>query len=253
MSTVCGPILGFRGQESEVWRITVLVVHDDGTAPGPLTHGQQGRPPGPEVLPSPLGALGGVAFFGYELSTPREDDERIIAYGFVGEERRWSFAVPGRSQAPRIAYASCNGFSMPGDMKRIADKNALWNDLGAKHASQPFHLLLMGGDQIYADQLWDVIPDLRRFNERPRSERVAMVPGPSLQSALERFYVDVYRERFSQPPVAEALASLPSIMMWDDHDIFDGWGSYSDEEQASAVFGTIFAAARTCFSLFQLC
>jgi hypothetical protein len=40
--------------------------------------------------------------------------------------------------------------------------------------------------------------------------------------------------------------------MWDDHDIFDGWGSYSDEEQASPIFRTIFAAARTCFILFQL-
>jgi PhoD related phosphatase len=252
MSTICGPILGFRGQEGDTWRITVLVVHDGGTAPGALIHGQRGRPPGPAVVPSPLGEVGGVAFFGYEFGIPREDAEHTIEYGFVGEERRWAFAVPGRSQAPRIAYASCNGFSMPGDMRRIADKNALWNDLGVMHASQPFHLLLMGGDQIYADELWDVIPDLRRFNERPRSERVAMVPDPSLPGALERFYVDVYRERFSQPPVAEALASMPSIMMWDDHDIFDGWGSYSDEEQASPVFRTIFSAARTCFALFQL-
>ena len=41
-------------------------------------------------------------------------------------------------------------------------------------------------------------------------------------------------------------------MMWDDHDIFDGWGSYSPEEQSSPVFQTIYDVARTCFSLFQL-
>ena len=41
-------------------------------------------------------------------------------------------------------------------------------------------------------------------------------------------------------------------MMWDDHDIFDGWGSYSDEEQASPVFQTIFDAARAAFIKFQL-
>jgi hypothetical protein len=252
MSRICGPILGFRGQEGDVWRVTILVVHESGRAPGNLAHGEQGQSADSEVAPSPLGEVAGAAFFGYEFSISRQDAERAIAYGFVGEERRWVFTVPGRLQAPCIAYASCNGFSMPGDMRRIADKNALWNDLGAMHASQPFHLLLMGGDQIYADELWDVVPDLRRFNERPRSERVAMVPDPSLQEALESFYVGVYQNRFSQPPVAEALASIPSIMMWDDHDIFDGWGSYSDEEQASPVFRAIFAAARTGFILFQL-
>lgn len=252
MSRVCGPILGFRGQENDVWRINLLVAHSDDASPSPLIHGARGQSPTDEVTPAPLGEVGGVSFFGYEVGIPREDSERIIEYGFVGEEDRWAVAVPGRSQPPRIAYASCNGFSMPGDMKKIADKNALWNDLGAKHAAQPFHLLLMGGDQIYADQLWDVIPELRRFNDWSRAQRVAMTPSPSLRNALEDFYVGVYRERFSQPPVAAALASMPSIMMWDDHDIFDGWGSYSDEEQASAVFGTIYAAARTCFSLFQL-
>jgi hypothetical protein len=41
-------------------------------------------------------------------------------------------------------------------------------------------------------------------------------------------------------------------MMWDDHDIFDGWGSYSDQEQASEIFQAVYATARTCFSLFQL-
>ena len=252
MSRVCGPIVGFRGQQGDVWRITIMVAHDGGTAPGALIHGERGQPPASEVAPSSLREVGGAAFFGYEFSIPRKDDEQTIAYGFVGEERRWALAVPGRLQAPRIAYVSCNGFSMPGDMRRIADKNALWDDLGAMHASQPFHLLLMGGDQIYADELWDVIPELGRFNERPRSERVAMAADPSLLGALESFYVGTYQQRFSQPPVAEALASMPSIMMWDDHDIFDGWGSYSDEEQASPVFRTIFAAARTCFSLFQM-
>ena len=96
------------------------------------------------------------------------------------------------------------------------------------------------------------MPALRGFNELPRERRVTMDAGQGLLDELERFYVGTYRDRLSPEPVAEALASIPTLMMRDDHDIFDGWGSYSPEEQASPVFRTVFAAARTGFSLFQL-
>jgi hypothetical protein len=70
MSRICGPILGFRGQEGDVWRVTILVVHDAGTAPGSLAYGERRRPPDSEVAPSPLGEVGGAAFFGYALGIP---------------------------------------------------------------------------------------------------------------------------------------------------------------------------------------
>ena len=252
MARICGPILGFRGRDGDNWRLAIMVAHQGGPAPGALTFGEAGQPAGPAVSAAPLGEVGGTEFSGYEFTAPIDGNERAFEYGFAGEDARWRFVVPGRQQPLRIGYNSCNGFSIPGDMKRIADKNAVWRDLIATHAGQPMHLMLMGGDQIYADQLWDAVPELRGFNELPRSQRVAMNPGQNLRDDVERFYVDTYRDRFGQAPVAEALASIPSLMMWDDHDIFDGWGSYSAEEQASPVFQTIFAAARGCFALFQL-
>jgi hypothetical protein len=252
MARICGPILGFRGRDGNTWRLAVMVAHQGGTSEGALTFAEAGQQAGPGVLGVSLGNVGDASFFGYEFAVPMQADERTFEYGFAGEERRWRFAVPGATQPMRIGYNSCNGFSVPGDMKRIADKNAVWRDLIATHARQPLHMLLMGGDQIYADQLWDAVPELRGFNELPREQRIAMNVGPGLLGEVERFYVSTYRDRFSPTPVADALASIPSVMMWDDHDIFDGWGSYSPEEQASPVFRTVFAAARTCFALFQL-
>ena len=43
-------------------------------------------------------------------------------------------------------------------MKQVDDKNERWRDLGNKHASSPFHLLLLGGDQLYADSIWEAVP-----------------------------------------------------------------------------------------------
>lgn len=47
------------------------------------------------------------------------------------------------------------------------------------------------------------------------------------------------------------MASVPSIMIWDDHDIVDGWGSYPESLQSSEVFQHIFATAKRYFSLIQ--
>lgn len=252
MARVCGPILGFRGLAGEALQLAVMVAHDADTAPGALTFAARGQTPAAGTSLSPLGRVGETVFFGCAFAVPIAGEERLIEYGFEGEDRRWTFAVPGAAQPLRIAYASCNGFSLPGEMKKIADKNALWRDLMAQNARQGFHLLLMGGDQIYADQLWDAVGELKGFNDLPRDERVRRVPSASLRDDLERFYAATYQDRLSEEATADALASIPSLMMWDDHDLFDGWGSYSDEEQASPVFQTIFAAARSCFMLFQL-
>jgi hypothetical protein len=41
-------------------------------------------------------------------------------------------------------------------------------------------------------------------------------------------------------------------MMWDDHDIFDGWGSYPEDLHNSPVFQAIFTTAKHYFELLQL-
>lgn len=246
MARVCGPIAGFRGQEGDVWRLRIMAVYRGGGDPGLLTAD------GSSMAPVSLGEVARHRFFAWDLEIAQHEAQRTIAYSIAGDDAAATLWVPGRSQSPRIAYASCNGFSIPGDMRRTEDKNISWRSLEKEHRRLPFHLLLLGGDQIYADELWTKIAALRSFNERPRAERLRARAGPGLQRAIEQFYVETYCQRFSPQPVAAALASIPTMMMWDDHDIFDGWGSYSAEEQASDIFQAVFAAARKCFSLFQL-
>ena len=245
MTRVCGPIVGFRGQDGNLWRLRIMVAHRD-DEPRMLTVDRG------STVAVPMGEVAGVRFFVWDLSIALQEEQRIVAYDIADGDSIRAFTVPGREQNPRIAYASCNGFSEPGDMRRTDDKNVSWKSLEKEHTRQPFHLLLLGGDQIYADQLWTELPALRRFNERPRGERLATRAGPARARALDTFFVETYCGRFTPPPIAGPLASIPTLMMWDDHDIFDGWGSYSDEEQESDVFQAVFAAARKTFLLFQL-
>ncbi|HEY1057977.1 MAG TPA: alkaline phosphatase D family protein [Limnobacter sp.] len=164
----------------------------------------------------------------------------------------WVFEVPGSSQAPRLAYASCNGFSDAKLMKNTAQPFALWAKLLQDHGQQPFHLLLMGGDQVYADSLWGSVPLLKRWSALPKEQKCTLKPSQKELADLQSAYFNLYLERWNEPSTAQALATIPSLMMWDDHDIVDGWGSYSDDLQRSAVMQAAFQAANAAFQLFQL-
>jgi hypothetical protein len=47
------------------------------------------------------------------------------------------------------------------------------------------------------------------------------------------------------------MARVPSIAMWDDHDLTDGWGSYPVERQNSQMYGAIWNSAAKAFAVFQ--
>ena len=49
----------------------------------------------------------------------------------------------------------------------------------------------------------------------------------------------------------KALASVPFIMSWDDHEIFNGFGSWPDFLQASEFFSGYKSMARTWYLIFQ--
>lgn len=65
------------------------------------------------------------------------------------------------------------------------------------------------------------------------------------------FYFRNYTTHFAKDVFADALATIPQVMLWDDHDIFDGWGSYPTELQTCPVFKGIYFVARKFYLLFQ--
>jgi hypothetical protein len=73
----------------------------------------------------------------YDLSCALQKEERVVEFGLEGEVFRWRFSVPGKDYAPRMAYVSCNGFSDPAAMRKLAKpENAVWADLIENHDSE---------------------------------------------------------------------------------------------------------------------
>lgn len=74
---------------------------------------------------------------------------------------------------------------------------------------------------------------------------------PELEAQCTEFYLRNYMESFVMKDVSTAYASIPSVMIYDDHDIFDGWGSYDTDLQACPVFQGLFSVAQRFYLLYQ--
>ncbi len=236
-----GPILIARGSDGRRCLLAALLVTGDRDEPPPLS-ADGAEPVGPTLLLRRIGR----AFWRYDFALPIE---ARAAYRLGDREFGVATDLTGDM---RIAFVSCNG-QEAGDLGRpVAERNAMWTRLAREHAARPFGLLLQGGDQIYADEVTDAHPALRRWRKNPVRRKGRHPFTAEVREAAERFYLERYLALYAQPGTAELCARVPSLMIWDDHDIFDGWGSHPPGTLDSPVGRGLFDAARTAFTLFQL-
>ena len=80
------------------------------------------------------------------------------------------------------------------------------------------HLLLLIGDQVYADEVSPVTLEEIRAKRDIREP-----PGEEVNDVEE--YTMLYRESWGDPPVRWLLSTIPSAMMFDDHDVHDDWNT----------------------------
>lgn len=299
MSTriVMGPVLSFRGVTGgdlprPLWRVSAMLVVLSGEAPPILERDGQAVPAATLLARTPSGDV-----YRYDLSVTLDKAERRVAYGVQGaaadvfwpDAPRWSFTVPAKGYAPRLAYFSCNGFSDPKLIKELkAPANGVWKDLLFNHDKrlrphdyvldreqqwheplshdkgvQRFHVALAGGDQVYSDAIWTDIPELKAWVELDWGEQIRYKPSATLLGKIKAYYWAQYVSRWTMDAPTQkqpdrhlnaglGFAVLPTVMMWDDHDIFDGWGSYSARMQKSPLLDAMFRAAREAFWVYQL-
>jgi hypothetical protein len=79
-------------------------------------------------------------------------------------------------------------------------------------------IMLLIGDQVYADAVGSAT---RRFIDERRDPSVP--PGYEVADFTE--YCALYREAWSEPSVRWLLSVIPTIMIFDDHDVHDDWNT----------------------------
>ncbi|QIR84383.1 alkaline phosphatase D family protein [Paracoccus sp. AK26] len=233
-----GPILHFRGCDANGLHLAAVTVTPQGAAsPGSL------RTARGDCQPVLLAQVAGLAVWRHDFTLTTAER----GYHLNGRDHAVVTRLDGDI---RIAFVSCNG-EENGDLDReSAERNLMWARLEADHRRAPFALLLQGGDQIYADEATHGHPLTQDW-----PDHVPEDPSPDdlddLTLYLQRKFAERYMMVLAAEGCANLLACVPSLSVWDDHDICDGWGSLPESRTASAVGQALFRVARQMYLLFQ--
>jgi hypothetical protein len=188
-----------------------------------------------------------------ELRDGQGDDEIGWQIDWHDHRTRGSFIVARCKQNWRGGFFSCNGFdaTVSEQNKSKLKFSNVWDHLNSVHRQTPFHLLIWGGDQTYIDFIFEDIPELKSWVDIEWSDKWTYAFADNLREQVERYHFNTYAENWERVEVRNALASIPSLMIWDDHDIFDGAGSYPTLLHDSPMMTGLFQTAQKMRLLFQ--
>ncbi|QVQ52232.1 alkaline phosphatase D family protein [Spiractinospora alimapuensis] len=98
-------------------------------------------------------------------------------------------------------------------------------DHGGAVPDEPSVMLLLG-DQVYADELQaDMAAELRARRIEAASGRSSAIHAPADEVVSFDEYAELYRRAWTAPDVRWLLSTVPTLMMFDDHDIRDDWNT----------------------------
>jgi hypothetical protein len=158
----------------------------------------------------------------------------------------------------RICFGSCRcavPHVPPSTLPRDADDRG--REVDALHAlalrmrrAEPDDwpdLLLMIGDQVYADE---DAPATRAFIRSRRD--TSRPPGEHVEDFEE--YAHLYHETWGEPTLRWLLSTVPSAMLFDDHDVHDDWNTsqaWVEEMRAKPWWEPHIAAALASYWVYQ--
>ncbi|MHB9754007.1 alkaline phosphatase D family protein [Streptomyces sp. BYX5S] len=121
----------------------------------------------------------------------------------------------------RVTFGSCRWAAPPADEHDPVGPDAL-DTLAARIAADPAaerpDVLVLLGDQVYADE---TSPATQAWLARRRD--LADPPGTEVADYQE--YTHLYYESWLDPEVRWLLSTVPSTMVFDDHDVIDDWNT----------------------------
>jgi hypothetical protein len=133
--------------------------------------------------------------------------------------------TPGGAGGLRLAFGSCRraGAYDAAGLRRLGPDAlvALAEVLRTEPPQRWPDILLLGGDQIYADE---PSPETARWlRSRPGRYRTLPVEASDFDE-----YAEFYAEAWREPAVRWLLSTVPTAMILDDHDLRDGWNNSAE-------------------------
>ncbi|KAK3694976.1 hypothetical protein B0T22DRAFT_370162 [Podospora appendiculata] len=258
-----GPYLRYGNMDLEkgAWLGSILIVTDAPQPPTIHLHLSNDLSPNPrQLIPHNIFTHQRWGFYKYDLNLQMaEHGTERWTYAVTSHLgcTRYEFVVAGRYESGwRMIAHSGNDFA-PGtnqnERAKLGGVGFMWKDILQKNVEcGGFHVQLGLGDQIYGDRLWREVPLLKQWLGMQGRENRKNAPWTARhEEDVAHAYFHYYTSHFDQPFLREAFAQIPHVLQIDDHDIFDGFGSYPDYMQSSAIFKNIGRLAMEMYLLFQ--
>jgi len=145
----------------------------------------------------------------------------------LGHEDKLSVRTfPEHTNEFNFGLYSCH---MPYDGRKLVNME-MWDLFYQELSDVQARFIIGAGDQMYVDgnlQL-NVWSWLRQVKDQM----------PNCYDMIS-WYRDLFRGYWGVLPVQRVLRSFPCYMIWDDHEIMDGWGSFTEKELVAQVDATL--------------
>ncbi|WP_031476323.1 alkaline phosphatase D family protein [Streptomyces bicolor] len=129
--------------------------------------------------------------------------------------------TPAGGDPVRLAFGSCRWAAPPAGEEDPVGPDAL-DTLAARIAADPDgerpDVLVLLGDQVYADET-------SKATRRWLAARRDLSEPPGNEVADYEEYTRLYYESWLDPEVRWLLSTVPSCMIFDDHDVIDDWNT----------------------------
>lgn len=145
----------------------------------------------------------------------------------LGQDRPHRFRTLSDQDGPHsFAFYSCH---MPYKATLFGGTSVvnieMWDCFGralSRHYDDDLSFVIAGGDQVYVDGV-KTLSIWRYLNIVMCKENGKLLPT---QEDMVSWYRDIYRGYWGFAGVRQVFSSYPIYMMWDDHELGDGWGSF---------------------------
>lgn len=158
---------------------------------------------------------------GYEVLIDDELAWPVPEIGFPASVIR-TRAADDREQPVRLVFGSCRETTQHATARNLPpdalDAYARRMMANPDPATWP-DLLVLLGDQVYADVTSPTVRKLlRRRRRRPKD-------APATQVVSFDEYTRLYLESWRDPEIRWLLSTVPSVMIFDDHEVIDDWNT----------------------------
>ena len=147
----------------------------------------------------------------------------------VGRDEPLSFSTqPVEPDRLTFGLFSCH---MPFKGRNVLNQH-MWDSFHQLLHDLRADFVIGGGDQVYTDG--DKHVSIWRWLRKVKKD-VARLNKDDQYDVMTSWYRDIYRGYWGDLALRRVFRCFPTYMIWDDHEIMDGWGSYTKDELSNTL------------------